>query len=127
MLSMLSDCIGWHIFLDQGQGGAQSIEDGAALGAVLTGLETNDLQAIKERLDAYQTIRRKRASAIQIFSNAGQDEAEQIKADAQQYVDGEVPSTWNPSLWVSSVKCQQSGARRPVRALTGCNTNYFSS
>jgi salicylate hydroxylase len=103
----------------QGQGGAQGLEDGAALGVLLSHIpetgsaptsETNsrrsslsddsgvstskvDLDAvIQERLRLFQDIRRNRTAAMQIFSNAGQDEAKKIKRDARPYVKGKVPT-----------------------------------
>ena len=75
---------------DQGQGGAQAIEDGAALGALLSKL--GSVEEVPTRLHLFQELRKNRAAAIQIFSNAGQDEAEKIQAEAQKYVDGPVPS-----------------------------------
>ena len=75
---------------DQGQGGAQAIEDGAALGALLSKLRSVD--DVPSRLHLFQELRKNRAAAMQIFSNAGQDQAEKIQAEAQKYVDGPVPS-----------------------------------
>lgn len=52
--------------LDQAQGGAQAIEDAAALAAVLPlGTEPQD---VPERLELYETIRSERASRIQEYS-----------------------------------------------------------
>ncbi|KAI9691331.1 MAG: hypothetical protein M1820_009752 [Bogoriella megaspora] len=73
----------------QGQAGAQAIEDGAALGALLSKLKSID--EIQTRLKAFDEIRRNRASAMQIFSNAGQDQAERIEKEAEKYVEGPVP------------------------------------
>ncbi|KAL9095474.1 MAG: hypothetical protein Q9165_002345 [Trypethelium subeluteriae] len=73
----------------QGQGGAQAIEDGAALGALLSRL--GSVEEIPARLHLFQEVRKNRAAAMQIFSNAGQDQAERIQAEAQKYVDGQVP------------------------------------
>ena len=77
--------------LDQGQGGAQSIEDGAAIGVLLKNLTvTPDDSTVKlddeieKRLEAFVVVRLKRASVMQIFSNAGQDEAEKIREDASR-------------------------------------------
>lgn len=69
----------------QGQGGAQGIEDGVAIGIVLSGATTvpGDIQA---RLRAYEAIRKNRASVMQIFSNAGQDEPELIQKEAAKYI-----------------------------------------
>jgi salicylate hydroxylase len=78
-------------YTDQGQGGGQAIEDGAAIGALLSNITT--LEDLPKRLQMFQDVRRSRASAIQIFSNAGQDEAAKIIKDAQPYVTGRVPST----------------------------------
>ena len=80
---------------DQGQGGAQAIEDAAAMGTLLANIPPNNLDSkaiIEQRLHMYQEVRRRRAAAIQIFSNSGQDEAEKVEQEARGYVDGSVPS-----------------------------------
>lgn len=82
---------------DQGQAGAQSIEDGAAIGVLLQGLHRDSPKLgdeIERRLEAFELVRRKRASLMQIFSNAGQDEAEKIRDEAARLLgDGlKVPS-----------------------------------
>lgn len=74
----------------QGQGGAQAIESGAAIGALLEDLPSKD--ALQERLRMYQEVRFKRAAAIQIFSNAGQEEGYKIEEEARKYVQGPIPS-----------------------------------
>ncbi|KAF7511713.1 hypothetical protein GJ744_003876 [Endocarpon pusillum] len=102
----------------QGQGGAQALEDGAALGVLLSHIpeadcfplsETDSARSssegseivtegaqidsyIADRLHLFQEIRKNRTAAIQIFSNAGQDEAEKIQSDAKRYVNGKVPT-----------------------------------
>ncbi|KXH68699.1 hypothetical protein CSAL01_12147 [Colletotrichum salicis] len=63
----------------QGQGGTQGIEDGVALGIAFAGAEAKDVEA---RLQVYESIRRNRASVMQIFSNAGQEEPELIREEA---------------------------------------------
>ena len=65
------------------------MEDGAALGTVLASLASKD--ALPARLHTYQEVRNKRAAAMQIFSNAGQEEAEKIQEDAKKYVNGPIP------------------------------------
>lgn len=70
---------------DQGQGGAQSIEEGAAIGVLLRGLHADSphlAELIEQRLQTFEVVRRKRASLMQIFSNAGQDEAEKVRDEA---------------------------------------------
>jgi len=82
------------LIIDQGQGGAQAIEDGAAIGALLVDLPSKE--ALHERLVKYQEVRASRAAAIQIFSNAGQEEAHKIQEEARKYVKGPIPSTSLP-------------------------------
>jgi salicylate hydroxylase len=61
-----------------------------ALGIVLTNCTPEDLES---RLQLLEKIRKNRASVMQIFSNAGQDEAEKIHADAAKFIPAEsVPS-----------------------------------
>ncbi|KEZ39879.1 hypothetical protein SAPIO_CDS8830 [Scedosporium apiospermum] len=67
----------------QGQGGAQGIEDGVVLGMVLVGASREN---VAERLKLYEKIRKNRASLMQIFSNAGQDEPELIRKDASRFM-----------------------------------------
>ncbi|KAL9086988.1 MAG: hypothetical protein Q9159_003882 [Coniocarpon cinnabarinum] len=64
---------------DQAQGGAQAIEDGAALGVLFSELTTKDRATIEERLQLFQDVRIGRASTVQVMSNQAaeleQDEA----------------------------------------------------
>ncbi|KAL8698249.1 MAG: hypothetical protein Q9201_006677 [Fulgogasparrea decipioides] len=72
---------------DHGQAGAQGIEDGAAIGILLQSLQSDSPELadkIEQRLKAFETVRHKRASLIQIFSNVGQDEAEKIRDEAME-------------------------------------------
>ncbi|KAK1782302.1 hypothetical protein QBC45DRAFT_439223 [Copromyces sp. CBS 386.78] len=58
-----------------GQGAAQAIEDGLALGLCLGDLSSISApEELEHRLNLYEKIRRNRASAIQVMSNAGFDE-----------------------------------------------------
>ncbi|KAK0710064.1 FAD binding domain-containing protein [Lasiosphaeria miniovina] len=80
------------------QGGAQGIEDGLALGLALHGV--TDASQIGERLVLYETIRRGRASAIQIMSNYGFDE--EAPEELLDFLEGQpIPSTC--SVFATSV------------------------
>lgn len=80
----------------QGQGGAQGIEDGVAMGIVMAGAQADQVQ---ERLRVFEGLRRKRCSAMQIFSNAGQDEVERVRAEASEFMPvDEIPK--NPEQFV---------------------------
>ncbi|KAB5530379.1 hypothetical protein GE09DRAFT_1252548, partial [Coniochaeta sp. 2T2.1] len=68
----------------QGQGGAQGIEDGVALGIALCGAKPDD---VEDRLRIYESVRRKRASAVQLLSNAGVDQVEYLEGEILQYMD----------------------------------------
>ncbi|KAL4999804.1 hypothetical protein BDV10DRAFT_200475 [Aspergillus recurvatus] len=71
----------------QGQGGAQAIEDGAALGEIFAGIEdppTKD--EIQNRLRIFEKVRLRRVSAMQILSDAGQDRVFEVRERAQQYM-----------------------------------------
>ncbi|KAK1762549.1 FAD/NAD(P)-binding domain-containing protein [Phialemonium atrogriseum] len=76
----------------QGQGGAQGLEDGIALGIAMCGATRETVAA---RLAAYERIRINRASAIQTLSNAGQDQVQLIHKEAAKYMGSEeaVPKT----------------------------------
>lgn len=83
---------------DQGQGGGQAIEDAGALSILLQDLPASTSQTqLTERLQLYQDVRIQRASAMQLLSNAGQEQAERIQREAQAYIDGPVPSMTYPS------------------------------
>jgi salicylate hydroxylase len=90
--------------LDQGQGGAQAIEDSVALGIALTNSTPSTLAS---RLAVFENVRMKRASVMQVFSNAGQDEPEKIHAEASKFIPAEtVPSKSScPYLYSRWGKC----------------------
>ncbi|KAJ0342371.1 hypothetical protein KNSL1_010705 [Colletotrichum chrysophilum] len=71
-------------FVDVVIGGAQAIEDGVALGICLSNISSSIY--VPERLEMFESIRRNRASAVTIFSNAAQDEAEKIREAASEFV-----------------------------------------
>lgn len=80
-----------------GQGGAQAIEDAGALSEIFAQLPANpELGEIHRRLRVFETVRVKRASALQILSNAGMDEAWKIRERAQQYMPEGVPVPTSP-------------------------------
>lgn len=82
-------------FKDQGQGGAQAIEDAGALSIIFSNLPPDaDLASIQSRLQLFQRVRINRASLMQIFSNAGQDESWKIKERAQKLLgDANLPTS----------------------------------
>ncbi len=81
--------------LDHGQGGAQGIEDGLAVGLVLAGVE--DPSQIEERLAAYEKAWRNRAASIQILSNVGFDEA--APPELSGFLEGQpIPSEQHGSM-----------------------------
>ncbi|KAL8725442.1 MAG: hypothetical protein Q9181_006415, partial [Wetmoreana brouardii] len=103
---------------NQAQGGAQSIEDGAAIGILLQDLQSDssDLaDKIEQRLKAFETVRRKRASLIQIFSNTGQNEPQKIRDAAAsllgEWEGMEVPT---PCPRLSSVRADNSGTTATI-------------
>jgi salicylate hydroxylase len=78
------------LIVDQGQGGGQSIEDGAALGYIFTGAKAEE---VPERLKLVEQVRKSRATVMVIFSKYAQDDAHKIIAEAKPFVNGPVPST----------------------------------
>ena len=101
------------LFSDQGQGGAQSIEDGAALGILLSRMPRPDVSSamssstaaaaldalIARRLRAFESVRRNRASVMQIYSNAGQDEADKVQDDVARFLGPKVTVPANPAAF----------------------------
>ncbi|POS74305.1 FAD binding domain-containing protein [Diaporthe helianthi] len=72
----------------QGQGGAQGLEDGLALGIVMVGASE---ATIEDRLAIYQKIRHHRASAIQVLSNYGFDQ--KPPEEVMDYLEGQTLPT----------------------------------
>ncbi|KAL4738355.1 hypothetical protein BDV11DRAFT_216017 [Aspergillus similis] len=71
----------------QGQGGAQAIEDGAALGEIFAGIqEVPTKDEINDRLKVFEKVRLRRVSAMQVLSDAGQDRVFEVRERAQQYM-----------------------------------------
>lgn len=89
----------------QGQGGAQSIEDGAAIGILFSRLpqvsqddDPANLDAeIARRLSGFQDVRRARASLMQIYSNVTQEEAEKVRSEAERFLGPGVKVPMNPA------------------------------
>lgn len=78
---------------DQGQGGAQALEDGLALGIILCGASTP--LEIERRLEIYYNLRHRRTSVIQILSNAGSDQTGLVSDELRQYLtEEEIPSKY---------------------------------
>ncbi|KAH6683935.1 hypothetical protein B0J14DRAFT_571724 [Halenospora varia] len=72
-----------------GQGGAQGIEDGLALGLCFNDMK--DKTEIRKRLAIYERIRRNRAASIQVLSNYGFDEG--APAELAKFLEGEPSPT----------------------------------
>ncbi len=79
--------------LDQGQGGGMAIEDGGALGVLLSKIRPKD--EIPARLQLFQQLRIDRVSAMVILSSVGHDESAKIVDIARPYVKGPVPSAYS--------------------------------
>lgn len=60
------------------------MEDGFVLGVVLHGADSPE--EIEQRLVIYESIRRNRASVIQILSNVGADEIHLVRDELSQYM-----------------------------------------
>ncbi|KAG5914374.1 hypothetical protein E4U42_000522 [Claviceps africana] len=84
-----------------GQGGAQALEDGVALGIVFTGASSPD--EVEDRLALYFGSRHRRTSAVQILSNVGGDHASGVGEELLQYmsqdeIPEDLPSTFRYCL-----------------------------
>ncbi|PQE22103.1 salicylate hydroxylase protein [Rutstroemia sp. NJR-2017a BVV2] len=55
---------------------------------------------LEQRLQSFEKVRRNRASAMQMFSNAGQDEAERVRESARPYVEEGVRVPSNPKEYI---------------------------
>ncbi|KAL2840531.1 FAD/NAD(P)-binding domain-containing protein [Aspergillus pseudoustus] len=85
----------------QGQGGSMSIEDGGALGEVFSGLPSEPPEdEIRRRIALFEKIRHRRASVIQIMSNAAQDQIWRVHDRIRPYMpDGVEPPSTIPEIW----------------------------
>lgn len=81
----------------QGQGGAQAIEDSAALGTLFENFGSKDVDSISKRLDVFEQVRKNRASAIQIFSSCGQEQLQRSVRGAAKYVPEDKLPSKSPS------------------------------
>ena len=68
----------------QAQGGAQAIEDGAALGILFDQLQ--DKECIEARLRLFEQVRRNRASAVQTLSNCSPPAPQSVLDAAASYL-----------------------------------------
>lgn len=92
----------------QGQGGAQGIEDGISLGVALSGAGVT-AATVPERLAVFEKARRHRASAIQVMSNAGQEQWDLVHDEVARYVES-VPSEFYPVVLFRDVGWERADA-----------------
>ena len=76
------------------------LEDGITLGMVLCDARTAG--DIEKALDLYESIRRGRASAVQILSNVGVDQSRLVKEELRPYMEEkDIPSKIFPKPFSS--------------------------
>jgi salicylate hydroxylase len=68
----------------QGQGGGQAIEDGAALGILFDQFQNKD--ALEERLQMFEQVRRGRGSALQVLSSINPPAPQSIRDAAAEFL-----------------------------------------
>ena len=68
-----------------GQGSNQAIEDAGALGCLFEGVDSAD--AIAERLQMFEQVRRKRAARVQILSKVRSGKEPDVREQLEQYAD----------------------------------------
>ena len=69
-----------------GQGSNQAIEDGGALGYVLK--DVNDAATLAQRLKVFETLRRDRASRVQILSKVRVGEEKLVEQEVRKFANG---------------------------------------
>ena len=69
-----------------GQGSNQAIEDGGALGYVLK--DVNDAATLAQRLKVFETLRRDRASRVQILSKVRVGEEKLVEQEVRKFASG---------------------------------------
>ncbi|MCJ1472601.1 hypothetical protein MMC13_001250 [Lambiella insularis] len=67
-----------------------SVEDGAALGVLLSNLTSRD--DLQGRLKLFEDLRKERVSVMQIFSSAGREQSAKIADEARKYYQGHLPT-----------------------------------
>jgi salicylate hydroxylase len=68
-----------------GQGAMMAIEDGGSLGFLLK--DTTDPQHIEERLDLFQTLRKSRASRVQLLSSVRAGREKEVEDRVRMFAD----------------------------------------
>ena len=87
---------------DQGQGGAQSLEDGAALGALFPADTTVD--QIPQRLELYNKVRYGRAVTVMLMSRINDERRGEMMDELRSYVpDAVLPNDMFEYTWSSHV------------------------
>jgi salicylate hydroxylase len=88
------------VLADQGQGGAQAFEDGAALGALFTSDVTPE--QVPQRLEMYNHVRYERAVTVMIMSKISDDRRGEMLEELRRYVpDAELPKDMVSFSWSS--------------------------
>ena len=72
-----------------GQGSNQAIEDGGALGMLLENV--HDVSQVKDRLELFEKVRRRRASRVQILSTVRANRESLVENQIQNYMEKDVP------------------------------------
>ncbi|RAH64620.1 FAD/NAD(P)-binding domain-containing protein [Aspergillus aculeatinus CBS 121060] len=84
----------------QGQGGAQSFDDGATLGAVFTSCTTPE--QVPQRLELYNRVRYNRAITVQFMSKTHDEKRAEMLDELRQFVpEAEVPQNMFAFAWSS--------------------------
>lgn len=68
-----------------GQGANMAIEDGGALGFLFADIV--DAGQVEKRLPLYETVRKNRASRVQILSSVRIHQEQKVEAKVRQYAD----------------------------------------
>lgn len=69
-----------------GQGSNQAIEDGGALGYLLSSVE--DTATIGQRLKIFESVRKDRASRVQTLSKVRAGKEKEVEQELRNYADG---------------------------------------
>ena len=89
-----------------GQGSNQAIEDAGALGYLLENIGTEE--SMTKRMDLFETVRRKRASRVQILSKVRVGKEMDVNEELLQYADP--PGSGKPSL----PRCIEKASDSPI-------------
>lgn len=93
-----------------GQGSNQAIEDGGAIGVLLSNMNyENPLPQLSERLQLFERIRRNRASRVQILSTVRANREQLVEDQLKKYMEDDVTCEFSSFFHSYSIHAEGLG------------------